>query len=351
MNNTVLKESEINSRNKLKSEKPLVYEKIIKYDEKFARGESIAIIDIQYDYMCNLRCKHCCNLSFVKKDKELTPNVLKNFADQADTLGLAQVVISGGEPLLFKDLEEVVKAIGPDRFHVAISTNGMFLTLEKAIYLKSLGFDKVKLSFDSIDPKLHDVNRNKEGVHNKAVEALYNAKMAGLSVNLSCCVTHQFARSESMEQLAKYAQENEVALDVMIARAIGQWEGNHDVLIDEDDATHLLELHQKYPALYRDVYPSYGIDRGCGTVKNILSLTKYGDLLPCAFIHVSLGNIFEEPLKDIINRGLRIKHFHDYTPICLSGEDRNFINKYMTKFYGKPLPVSWKEVFADDDFI
>ena len=347
----ILKGAEQNSRNKLKSEKPLVYEKIIKYDEKFARGEVIPIVDIQYDYTCNLRCKHCSNLSFEKKDTVLTPEVLKDFADQMDVLGLAQLGISGGEPLLFKDLEDALMAIGPERFHIFISTNGMFLTPEKAMRLKSLGLDKVKISIDSMDAELHDANRDKKGVYSKAMEALFNAKNAGLAVVAQHCVTHQSVRTENTERLAEFCQENGFALDIMIARAIGKWEGNHDVLIDDDDAAHLRELHQKYPVLFRDTYPSYGMDRGCGTVRNILSLTKYGDVLPCVFIHVSLGNIFEEPLKDIIERGLSIKHFHSYNPLCLSGEDRNFINNYMSRFYGKSLPISWKEAFTDEDFI
>ena len=72
---------------------------------------------------------------------------------------------------------------------------------------------------------------------------------------------------------------------------------------------------------------------------------------PCVFIHISIGNIFEEPLKDIIERGLRIKWFNEYQPLCLSGEHRNFIKKYMSEFYGKPLPISYKEAFTAEDFV
>jgi hypothetical protein len=72
--------------------------------------------------------------------------------------------------------------------------------------------------------------------------------------------------------------------------------------------------------------------------------------LPCVYIHIAIGNIFDESLADIIARGLSIKHFKAYNAKCLSGEDRGFIDKYMTKFYGKPLPVLYSEVFTKDDF-
>jgi MoaA/NifB/PqqE/SkfB family radical SAM enzyme len=80
-------------------------------------------------------------------------------------------------------------------------------------------------------------------------------------------------------------------------------------------------------------------------------MTQYGDILPCGFIHISMGSIFEESLGDILRRGQSVKHFKEYNPLCLSGEDRNFINKYMSKFYGKPLPIHWSEAFTDEDFI
>ncbi len=55
----LLKQKELDRREKLRKEKPLVYEKVIKFDEKVARGESIAILQVQYNYACNFRCNHC----------------------------------------------------------------------------------------------------------------------------------------------------------------------------------------------------------------------------------------------------------------------------------------------------
>jgi len=84
----------------------------------------------------------------------------------------------------------------------------------------------------------------------------------------------------------------------------------------------------------------------------MVSITKYGDIMPCPYIHVSLGNFFEESLKDILERGMRIKYFGKYVGTCLIAEDREFISNYLIKkIYGKPLPVPYKEVFGNEDFI
>ncbi len=74
--------------------------------------------------------------------------------------------------------------------------------------------------------------------------------------------------------------------------------------------------------------------------------------MPCPYIHTSLGNFFEEPLKEIVERGMKIKYFGKYVDTCLIAENRNFINDYVVKkIYGKPLPVPHSEVFSSEDFI
>ncbi len=344
-------EREKSRRNKLQSEKPLVYEKIVKIEERFNAGLATPVIDIGYNLACNFKCNHCFTTRFSKKNRILTPVDLKKLSDEAHNLGLCQFVISGGEPLILKDLKEVIAALQPEKFHLSMSTNGFYLSKEMALNVKALGLDKVKISIDDFDEQLHDSNRNRVGAYKKAMEALFNARDAGLAVVIQTCITHQNCRTERTVQMAKFAQEHGFGVDVMVAHAVGEWEGKHEVLIDEQDAEYLRQVHREYLSLHRDTFPTYGIEKGCGCVNSNLHLTHYGDILPCGFIHISLGSIFEESLDVILKRGMSIKHFGVYNPLCISGEDRNFINNYMVKFYNKPLPINWSEAFGEEDFI
>ncbi len=345
------KEIENTKREKLRREKPQVYEKIIKLADKEKRGEPTCRIDIGYNYACNLSCQHCMANKFQKKTRSLTVADMRNIAEQADALGWCQFNISGGEPLILKDFDEVLAALMPEKFHIGISTNGYFLTLEKARHLKEIGLDKVMISLDSIDPDLHNANRASKEGYEKAISAIWNAKAGGLDTIIQHVVSHQNAQSENTVNLARFAQENGFSLDLVIAKAIGQWEGKHEVLIDRDDAAFLHKLNQEYPAARRDVFPSYGMKGGCGALNKCFHITQYGDVLICVFMHISIGNVFEDSLETIVARGNRIKYVRNFSPLCLSGEDRNFIDKYMTRFYGKPLPVDYREIFDDDDFV
>ena len=122
-------------------------------------------------------------------------------------------------------------------------------------------------------------------------------------------------------------------------------------MIDKSDMDYIREMEKSHN-VFTHLTPSYGLNLGCIAVKRMVSVTKYGDIMPCPYIHVSLGNFFKEPLKDILERGMQIKMFGEYCDTCFIAEDRNFIENYeKKKIYGKALPVPYNEVFSDEDFI
>ncbi len=348
-----LKSSEIEKRNKLKKEKPYVYAKIMKFDEKVKRGESIAILQFQYDYRCNFRCQHCdvTKIQAKNKDRFFTPRDVNELSRQADEMGLAHIVITGGEPLVFPDFDDIVKAIDPQKFYITSDTNGWFLDAEKARHLKSIGVDKVQLSLDSLTASEHDEFRRKPGSHERCIMAIDAALDAGLNIIIQTVVTKQRIRSKEFIDFLEFLSGKGVGVFVTYAKPVGEWEGNFDVLVNRDDMDYMRELEKKYN-VFTHLTPSYGLNLGCIAVKRMVSITKYGDVMPCPYIHVTLGNFFEEPLKNIIERGLKIKYFGNYIDTCLIAEDRKFINDYEAKkIYGKTLPVPYSEVFKDDDFI
>jgi MoaA/NifB/PqqE/SkfB family radical SAM enzyme len=338
-------------REKLKQEKPLVYEKVIQFEEKYKRGESIAIIQFQYNYTCNFRCDHCSVKRFQGKFEKpsLTIGDVRDLSRQAHELGLARFVITGGEPLTFKDFDQLVGAIDPAKFYINVDTNGWFLDEKKAKHLKSIGVDRIQLSLDSLDAAEHDSFRKARGSHERAMKAVDAAASAGLAIFIQTVVTKQRLHSEEFLQFVRYFNRKNVGVFVTYAKPVGAWEGNFDVLVDRADMDYMREL-EKVHSLYTHLTPGYGLDMGCIAVKGMISVTQYGDVLPCPYIHTSIGNIREEPLKNIIQRGLAIKYFGEHVDTCLIAEDREFITKHVVnRIYGKALPVPCAEVFTEED--
>ena len=346
-----LKPEESSRRNQLREDKPYVYEKIMKLKEKYERGESIAIIQFQYNYTCNFRCEHCSVKRFQgKKDarKMAIPDVKELFR-QADEMGLARVTITGGEPLVFKDLDELVAAIDPQKFYVNCDTNGWLLDDEKARHLKSIGVDRIQLSLDSFYAEEHDKFRNAPGSYDRAIKSIDSTRKAGLGIFVQTVVTKQRLYSEEFMKFIEYFNGRDIGVFVTYAKPVGSWEGNFDVLVNKEDMKYMEELEKKHQ-VFTHLTPGYGLNMGCISTKGMFSVTQYGDVLPCPYIHVSLGNVMKEPLKDIVQRGLDIKYFGEHVDTCLIAEDRDFIKKYIVgRVYNKPLPVPCKEVFMEED--
>ena len=347
----VLTKNEQSNRNYLKEKKPYVYEKIQKFDEKIKNGESIAIIQMQYDYKCNFRCEHCCvkRLQGENTNRKMTIEDVKELSRQADELGLARFVITGGEPLIFEDFDEIVAAIDPQKFYINVDTNGWFLDKTKAKHLKDIGVDRVQLSIDSFDEEAHDAFRRKKGSYKRTMAAVDACQEVGLNIFIQTVVTKSRLHSQEFLDFVKYFNNRGIGVFVSFAKPVGAWEGKYDDLIDDNDLEYFRTLEKKYN-VFSHLTPAYGLDMGCIAVKGMFSITQYGDVLPCPYMHIGIGNIFKEPLKDIIERGLDINYFGEKVNICTIAQDMKFFKKYLEpKIYNKPIPVDMSKVFSEED--
>ena len=352
---------EVSARqNWLKSHKPRVYEKMMKYPEKLARGEGIPIIQFQYDYLCNFDCEHCCiDKFYVPKSWEKASGRRKfeledvrRFSKEADEYGLGNFVITGGEPLLLKEFDQLVDAIDPDKFFIACDSNGWHLDRKRARHLKSIGVDKMQLSLDGANAESHDTFRRAPGSWDKVMRAIDACKEEDMHVILSTVIWKDRIYTEEWINFLEFAKEKEIGTYVVFAKPVGAFEGITEQMMTEKE-NKILEKFEKEYDMFTHMSPSYGRDIGCIAVKRMISMSRYGDLMPCPYQHVALGNFFEEPLADILNRSLNIKWFDPKKNMpCICGVDKGFIADVISPTYGDAeVPVRYDKIFTTDDFI
>jgi len=355
-----IKPEEIDKRNKLKQDKPLVYEKIQRFEEMTKNGKSIAIVRVEHGYQCNFSCEHCCITELRTPGLEqimMDPKVIKKVADEADAYGLARWVITGGEPLIFENLEEIVRAIGPDRFYISADTNGWLLDDEKAKYLKKIGIDKIQLSVDGSCPKVHDEFRRKPGSHERSMKAIEACKKAGLAIIVQTVATHQRLRSKEFTDFLKLINDKGVCVYISFGKPVGAWKGEFGSLITKADLKYVRELEKKYK-VFTHLTPSYGIKGSCIAGCGMVSITAGGEVTPCPYMHISMGNVLEESLDKILERTMSNKYFGGRVEVCMMAESDEkggcgeFLKKYIVnKVYPEEkLPVSHKKVFSEDDY-
>jgi MoaA/NifB/PqqE/SkfB family radical SAM enzyme len=325
----------------------------MRFDEKVRRGESIAIIQLQYNYACNMTCLHC-SIKGLQEQKngsrrKMTPEAVRELARQADEMGLARFEINGGEPFVNKDYDEIVKAIDPEKFYVNSVTNGWLLDDKRAKHLKALGVDRIQVSVDSLDAEAHDQFRQLKGAHAKALHAVEASRKAGMAVFVSTVVTNQRLYSSEFMEFIKYFNDKDIGVFMTFAKPVGAWQGKYDMMVGPKDLEYVKQLETKHK-VFSHLTPAYGLDLGCTAVKGMVCVTQYGDVMPCQYIFISLGNIFDEQLRDIIQRGLDIKWFGEHVDLCSIAHDRHFIDKYIAgRVYNRPQPVPCSEVFTDED--
>ncbi|BBO99464.1 radical SAM/SPASM domain-containing protein [Sulfuriferula nivalis] len=347
-------------REGLRARKPYVAAKLAAIAAMEERGEISPIVRLEKSYLCNFQCTHCSAEYYMDRHKKKVFKIedarrkidladIREFSRQADELGLARFVITGGEPLVMKDFDEVVAAIDPEKHYVIADTNGWFLDDKRAKHLKEIGVEKVQLSLDSFIEQDHDNFRNKPGSYKRVMRAIDASLDAGLNLLLSTVLVKGRAKTDEFLDMCKFATEKGVGLYVSYAKPTGSCSDHPEFVIDKEDADILRELEKTYN-VFTHMTPTYGSYKGCITVKGIITVTSTFEVTPCPYIDFSLGNLRETPLKEILARGMRNPWLGPYRPDCLIGEDPKFIKIHMEKTKGVThLPVPWGQGFSDQD--
>ncbi|HEY7681251.1 MAG TPA: pyrroloquinoline quinone biosynthesis protein PqqE [Gemmatimonadales bacterium] len=104
-------------------------------------------------YRCPLHCPYCSNpLEMSRAEAELSTEDWKRVFTQARDLGVLQLGLSGGEPMVRKDLEELVAHARGEGLYTTLVTSALGLTRQRAKRLKDAGIDHVQISFQDTDP-------------------------------------------------------------------------------------------------------------------------------------------------------------------------------------------------------
>lgn len=121
-----------------------------------AAGESCARAPIgllaELTHRCPLQCPYCSNpLELDRVNQELTTEQWQDVMRQAAELGILQIHLSGGEPTVRKDLEDIVEVAAKVGLYTNLITAGVTLTRDRLARLKDLGLDHVQLSVQDVD--------------------------------------------------------------------------------------------------------------------------------------------------------------------------------------------------------
>jgi len=287
-------------------------------------------IDFAVTYACNFRCPYCYASRLIPKENpcRMTIDDYKRVAKQAIKLGYIVFSFQGGEPALEKRMIDILQAFKPKYNHLTITTNGSLLTERMIKNWAEAGVDTIYFSIDSGIPEEHDQIRRQPGNFKKIMEDIEWVKKYGMKVAINTVVSRENLYTEGFKKILDYSHKNRIMLETIYARPLGKWTGYQKNMLNTKDIEYYYKIRKNYPFVVRDLDNNYG-RWGCPAVKEALYITPYGDVCGCPYNHISLGNIHDELLKRIRQRGLRVKWYDHYHYECLTAIDKDFIEAYL----------------------
>ncbi len=221
------------------------------------RDLRISVID-----RCNFRCQYCMpadifgpDFAFLPKSELLTFDEIERLARIFISLGVEKIRLTGGEPLLRKDLPVLVKKlVSIDGLKdIALTTNGVLLE-RLAIPLKEAGLKRVNVSLDSLDDELFGkINGRGVGVE-KVIKGIMAAKEAGLGVKVNMVVKKGLNDHEIIP-MAEFCKKHELQLRYIEYMDVGSTNGwKMDDVVTKKEIFAKLSAHFELESLYPDYF-------------------------------------------------------------------------------------------------
>jgi len=143
---------------------------------------------------CNLNCKHCyAEATGVYGPGELSTAEARSFMDTLAAYKVPVLLFSGGEPLMRKDLFDLMEYGNQIGLRMVISTNGTLIDRDRAKRIKELGISYVGISLDGL-ADVNDWFRGVSGAFDKAMEGFRNCREAGQKTGLRLTLSKTTSR-------------------------------------------------------------------------------------------------------------------------------------------------------------
>jgi radical SAM protein with 4Fe4S-binding SPASM domain len=278
---------------------------------------------------CNLKCSHCyINATTQNFTDELSTEESKLLIDQVSEVSRPLLILSGGEPLLRKDVFELIRYGTEKGLKMAMGSNGFLLDNAVAKQLKEAGIKTVSISLDSKIPEQHDEFRGVSGSWEKAISAIKALRENDVLVQVNTTVTQQ--------------NYNEIDDIMSLAEEIGVENFHLFFLVPTGRGAKITDIS---PAMYEDmikttftkavkhrlnVKPScapqfmriaeemaLGLDmrqwiRGCIAGLYYCRIYPNGEVTPCPYLPIKLGNVRETTFKDVWFNSRVFKALRDF---------------------------------------
>jgi MoaA/NifB/PqqE/SkfB family radical SAM enzyme len=267
------------------------------------------IVSMSTTNSCPYSCAFCSTNARTNAETDLDEELLKKTIRQVESLGVASLILHGGEPLYRYDrFLRLIKHVSPDTC-LWMFTTGYGATLERARELKENGLFGVWISLDHYQPEIHNRMRGHPEAFDNACRTVKYFQEAGVYTCLSLVPPEDFEDPYHFKKYYELAKELGVAeIRVLEVKPTGReaYRGvkpHSLVLAQLQKDLHRDPAYRDYPPLsslstWLEKDPAFG----CQCRFEYLFITSTGEVQPCEATELSFGNIQQEDFLEIYKR-------------------------------------------------
>ena len=276
---------------------------------------------------CNLKCSHCyINAAERKLPDELSTDAAKMLIHQIAEVSRPLLILSGGEPLLRKDIFELIRYGAARGLKMAMGSNGTLIDDRIARKLKEAGINTVSISLDSSIPERHDEFRGVKGSWKRAIGAIEALKANDILLQVNTTVTQQnYDEIDDIMSLAEKLGVENFHLFCLVPT--GRGAKIHDIspvtyenVIKNTFAKstkHKLNVKPSCAPQFMRIAKEMGGNmkqwiRGCIAGLYYCRIYPTGEVTPCPYLPIKLGNIREKSFRDIWFNSKVLKNLRNF---------------------------------------
>jgi radical SAM protein with 4Fe4S-binding SPASM domain len=263
---------------------------------------------------CDLKCPHCyINATTKQLKNELTTEEAKALIDQICEVSRPLLILSGGEPLLREDVFELIRYGANKGLKMGLGSNGGLVDARTAKRLKEAGIETVSISLDSHIPQQHDEFRGVKGSWEKAVRAIKALRKEEVLVQVNTTVTQQnYHQIDDILSLVEELGVENFHLFFLVPTGRGVKladisPSKYESMIRTTfakTAKHKLNVRPSCAPQFMRIAKGMCLDmsrwiRGCIAGLYYCRVYPNGDITPCPYLPIKLGNIREKSFKEI----------------------------------------------------
>lgn len=330
------------------------------------RDGRLLSLEIEFNSACNFHCVYCYTLENGKRRNELSTDEFRDVITQAKDLGARKIIVLGGEPMLYPHLLDMLRFIRNLSMEVELFTNGTGITAEKARMLYDLGV-RVVLKMNTFDEKLQNTLSGNQGAYDQIHEAFNNLKRAGYPstdrfMGISTIICRQ--NIEELPRMWEWLRDQGIAPYFEMITPQGGARGNKNLDITTKQAE---EVFHKIAELDRTKYCRYWEPRpplvggACFRHQFSCAVSSDGNVQPCVGVTISIGNVREKKLADILKDSEVVSDLKSYKNMIKGpcGNCEQLSECYgcrgaayqLTGDYLASDPLCWKNLDKKDDIL